>query len=426
MTELAVCITDGRRLLGRAAWLIRPEREMTPFVQRLTGIRPDEISAAPTFSELASEIASYLEGHVVVAHNVAFDHSYLQREFEACGTAYNDLWKKGRLCTVQLARRVWPGQASYSLGNICAALGIQVAQRHRAGGDAEAALALLHRAVAVKGVDYLHPMVRRRAVLLPSGISSESLPDYPGIYYFLDAQGRPIYIGKAIQLRKRIVSHFSRNGRGCAWLQRVAEIRTEPAGNELAALLLEYLAILKHKPEFNVQGRFPLQLHHLFVYRNRAGHAKLAIAEGKKPAQVLQTFRSRTAARDALLKWLEAHAVCPVFNHQSRQRCAKPDCYCRDSSATRDAIHAARMAYLVQAAAIGGKGRFMVSGTGRQQGEKSILLMEGEQPLAFGFAPEDVYPDANEIPDYLQSLPDAANLRAIVEPFLPKQSPESV
>lgn len=418
VTELAVCITDGKKLLDRMEWLIRPDGAISPFVQRLTGIRPEDVEDAPSFRELAPEIAARLEGHVFVAHNAAFDHTYLQREFEACGSGYKGLWKEGRLCTVQLARKVWPGQASYSLGNICAALGIAVEHRHRAGGDAEAALNLLHRAGEIKGPAFLQAMVRRRAVLLPAGIQADELPEHPGIYYFLDAQGRPLYIGKAINLRKRIVSHFSRNGKGGDWLQRVAEIRTEPAGNELAALLLEYLAILKHKPEYNVQGRFPLQLYHLFIYRNRAGQPKLAIARGKKPEQVLQTFRSRDAARDAYLKLLDLHGVCPVFNHQSRQRCAKPDCYCREMAEMRDAIHADRMALLVQGAAIADSGRFVVCGSGRNPGEQSILLMEGDQPLAFGFAPETTMPEAGEIPDYLQSLPDAANLRALVQPFL--------
>jgi DNA polymerase-3 subunit epsilon len=420
VTELALRITDGRQVLDRAEWLICPESEISPFVQRLTGIRMEDVAGAPVFSELADEIASRLEGHVLVAHNAAFDHTYLQREFENCGTGYKGLWKEGRLCTVQLARKVWPGQPSYSLGNICASLGIAVEHRHRAGGDAEAALELLHRAVAAKGDSFLQSMVRRRAVMLPAGISPDSLPEYPGIYYFLDAKGKPIYIGKAIHLRKRIVSHFSRQGRGGEWLQRVAEIRTEPAGNELAALLLEYLAILKHKPEYNVQGRFPLQLYHLFVYHNRAGNPKLAIARGKKPGRVLQTFRSRDAARDTYLKLLEDHAVCPVFNHQSRQRCAKPDCYCRENAAIRDATHADRMGLLVQAAAIGEAGRFSLFGSGRMPGEKSLLLMQGEQPLAFGFVPEAHFPEGEEIPDGLQSLPDAANLRALVAPFLRK------
>ena len=419
VTELAVCITDGQRLLARSEWLIRPDAAISPFVQRLTGIRSEDVEDAPSFRDLAPEIAARLEGHVFVAHNAAFDHTYLQREFEACGAAYKGLWNQGRLCTVQLARKVWPGQASYSLGNICAALGIAVEHRHRAGGDAEAALNLLHRAVELKGAAFLESMVKRRAVLLPAGIQAGDLPEHPGVYYFLDAKGRAIYIGKAINLRKRIVSHFSRNGKGGEWLQRVAEIRTEPAGNELAALLLEYLAILKHQPECNVQGRFPLQLYHLFIYHNRAGQPKLAIARGKKPEQVMQTYRSRDAARDAYLRLLETHAICPVFNHQSRQRCAKPDCYCKETPETRDALHADRMAILVQTAALRDVGRFWVSGAGRIPGEKSVLLMQGEQPLAFGFAPADADPPPEEIPDYLQALPDAANLRALVEPFLP-------
>lgn len=422
VTEVAVCISDGQRLLERREWLVRPDAEISPFVQRLTGIRPEDVADAPSFRQLAPEIAALLEGHVFAAHNAAFDHTYLQREFEACGDAYKALWNPGRLCTVQLARKVWPGQPSYSLGNICAALGIVVEHRHRAGGDAAAALNLLHRAAELKGPAFLASLVRRRAVMLPAGIQAADLPEYPGIYHFLDTRGRPIYIGKAINLRKRIVSHFSRNGRGGEWLQRVAEIRTEPAGNELAALLLEYLAILRHKPEYNVQGRFPLQLYHLFVYENRAGHPKLAIARGRKPGQVLQTFRSRDAARDTYLRLLETHAVCPVFNHQSRQRCIRPDCYCREPEAVRDAVHAERMALLVQAAGVRDTGRYWVSGSGRIPGEQSILLMEGEQPLAFGFAPDDALLPEGEIPEYLQSLPDAANLRALVQPFISQRS----
>lgn len=81
-----------------------------------------------------------------------------------------------------------------------------------------------------------------------------SLPDKPGVYQFIDAYGKVIYIGKAKNLKKRVTSYFSKNqsGKTTVMLRKAAEVRHIVVENESDALLLENNLIKKHQPRYNI------------------------------------------------------------------------------------------------------------------------------------------------------------------------------
>ncbi len=89
-----------------------------------------------------------------------------------------------------------------------------------------------------------------------SSLSEEvqHLPDHPGIYIFQDAQGRPLYVGKAKSLKKRVSSYFrgSANRRLAALMEEAASIDVVLTDTEAEALLIENQWIKKYGPRFNI------------------------------------------------------------------------------------------------------------------------------------------------------------------------------
>lgn len=139
ITEIAVVLYNGIEVTHVFQSLVNPEIDIPYRITRLTGIDNSMVENAPKFYMIARQVIELTAGKIFVAHNVNFDYKFIQEEYQRLGYDF----QRKKLCTVQLARRVFPGYPSYSLGNICNALGINIEARHRAAGDALATTKLL-------------------------------------------------------------------------------------------------------------------------------------------------------------------------------------------------------------------------------------------------------------------------------------------
>lgn len=139
ITEIAIYIHDGERIVDEFSTLINPEAYIPPFITQLTGITNAMVANSPKFFEVAKKIVQLTEGCLFVAHNAQFDYKFIQSEFKRLGYDY----QRQTLCTVKMSRKIIPGMGSYSLGNLCQNLGITINNRHRAAGDALATTQLL-------------------------------------------------------------------------------------------------------------------------------------------------------------------------------------------------------------------------------------------------------------------------------------------
>lgn len=146
--EVAAIAHDGLRELDRWNTLIRSTQPISPFIQRLTGIRPGMLKGAPTFADAGHRLASITKGRIMVAHNVRYDMTALQQEYARTGIDY----RPPTLCTERLARQLIPGITHYNLGSLCRHLGIERGHEHRAAHDAQATLNLLLRLIADHGL----------------------------------------------------------------------------------------------------------------------------------------------------------------------------------------------------------------------------------------------------------------------------------
>ncbi|HPF51413.1 MAG TPA: 3'-5' exonuclease [Draconibacterium sp.] len=138
ITEIAIYQHNGQQITDSFTTLINPEIDIPFFITELTGIDNLMVKDAPRFFEVAKKIVEMTQGRTFIAHNVSFDYKFIQQEFARLGYDY----KRKTMCTVQLSRKLLPGHKSYSLGKICAELGIDINGRHRAAGDALATVKL--------------------------------------------------------------------------------------------------------------------------------------------------------------------------------------------------------------------------------------------------------------------------------------------
>lgn len=138
ITEIAIYQHNGQEITGSYSTLINPEMDIPFFITRLTGINNEMVKDAPKFYQVAKKIIEMTAGRTFIAHNVSFDYKFIQEEYKRLGYEYN----QKTLCTVKMSRRLLPGHRSYSLGKICAELGIEINGRHRAAGDALATVKL--------------------------------------------------------------------------------------------------------------------------------------------------------------------------------------------------------------------------------------------------------------------------------------------
>lgn len=294
ITEIAILTHNGSQVTSRWQSLVNPEMYIPMHITALTGIDDEMVADAPTFADLANEVYHLLLGKIFVAHNVNFDYSFLRGQLAACGFS----WDAPKLCTVRLSRKLFPGMTSYSLGKLCNQLNISLIDRHRALGDADATAKLFTMLVEKDRANAVTEMVKKKAVeqRLPPNLSLadfDNLPESPGVYYFLNQKGKVIYVGKAINIRKRVTSHFSGNS-GTAkrqnFLREIYNISFELTGSELMALLLECVEIQRLWPIYNsALKRFEPKFG-LYHYVSVNGYSHLAVGKLPKQQKCLKTF----------------------------------------------------------------------------------------------------------------------------------------
>ncbi len=318
ITEIAIVNTDGHQILEQFSTLINPEQNIPSQITRLTGITNEMVSDAPKFYEVAKKIVEMTEGNIFVAHNVYFDFSFVKSEFSELG--YN--FQREKVCTVRLSRSVLPGHRSYSLGNLCEDLNIQIKDRHRALGDALATFELF-KILHNKGE--IPVQFEAKEITLPQFLKREAiekLPELPGIYYFYSSSGELLYIGKSKNIKKRVLTHMRadlKRRKDIELKNQIAHIETKVTGHELAALILEAHEIKSYRPPFNhalKKIKFPYGL-----YLHRGEIFEIRVTTLKNIPDCPYHFGSKKSAvarRDDLYKNFLGHEFESLFFKQAQ------------------------------------------------------------------------------------------------------------
>ena len=315
ITEIAIFISDGIRIVNEFHTLLNPHYPIPSFIESLTGISNEMVKYEKDFRQVAPALFELLSDKVFVAHNVNFDYSFVKHHLLQCGYFLN--CKK--LCTVRLARQIIPGLRGYGLDKICKHTGIEISSRHRAQGDAEATTKLFHFLLEKDGNGCLEKMLKANSKeqFLPPNVSAEEIkkvPTQPGVYYFYDKKGKAIYVGKAKNLSKRVNSHFSNNKpnkQKQEFLKKIYHVSWHVTATELMAFILESVEIKKLWPEQNrSQKRFE-QTFGLYSFEDNNGYLRLCIEKKRRNLKALYSFNMLTEGYSLLKKLVDEFSLCP-------------------------------------------------------------------------------------------------------------------
>ncbi len=320
ITEIAIVLHDGQKVIETYESLINPERSIPYNITQVTGINDKMVADAPKFYEIAKKIVQMTEGAIFVAHNVRFDYSFVQEEFRRLGFTY----VRKQLCTVKMSRKAFPELRSYSLGNLIQHFKIKVNDRHRAMADARATAELFEKILAKEGsheesANFINRGVKENN--LPNSISLErlhALPESCGVYYLHDKIGDVAYVGKSINIQKRIFEHFAdKTPKGDKLQQMVFDISFEETGSELVALLLENYEIKRLKPVVNKAQRRTHFPYCVYSFKDEQGfirfHAVKNVTAVRKKNTILQEFAKLNEAKSYLKVITKQFELCEKF-----------------------------------------------------------------------------------------------------------------
>ena len=312
VTEVAVIEVEGGEVKDEWSTLVNPECAIPAAIQALTGITNDMVAGAPTFGQFAQALHERLAGRVLVAHNARFDYGFLRQEFQRAGLQF----RARTLCTVKLSRRLYPEHARHNLDSLIARHGLECRARHRALGDADAVWQFLRLAAEERGEEVLAVAARQVAKQpsLPAHLDRamvDAIPEAPGVYLLYGENGTPLYVGKSVDMRSRVLAHFGDDLRSPREMQLAREVRRvewRRTAGELGALLREAALVKELLPVFNRQLRRPADLCGFAFDARRLRLVHDFDAQGI--AQVHGLFRTKRAALQALRGLADEHGLC--------------------------------------------------------------------------------------------------------------------
>ena len=204
--EIGIVKIRNKTIVSEYSTLVNPEQQMDKYVTKLTGITDNDLVDAPVFKLVAKEIVEFLGDSYFVAHNATFDYTYLRTELRKLGIEYT----ADQYCTIDMSRILYTDEPSYSLGKLCRSLNVEVANRHRALGDALTTANLFLKILKEENALEVLETTKRKghnALKEPTGnvkVGEEfvaDLPDEPGIYFLKDKKGKTLYIGRGESIK---------------------------------------------------------------------------------------------------------------------------------------------------------------------------------------------------------------------------------
>lgn len=429
LTEVCIVLLKGPVIVKKYTSLINPEKHIPAQITALTGINDELVANAPKFHEVAKEIEEITRNAIFVAHNVNFDYNVVRNEFKELGFDFN----RKKLCTVRLSRKLIPGLFSYSLGRLCDSINIPIINRHRAEGDTDATVILFQRLLSLDTDgqvirSFLH--AHSKQATLPPHLSAEQiyeLPESPGIYLFKDKKHKVIYAGKAINIKKRVLSHFyDKMTKEYQLGQETYYIDHETTGNELMALLLESEYIRKYYPKYNQAQKRPGVTYQIISYVNQRGIIQLAVGKTKAIRDSVGTFYSRGLAIEKLEQLCETFKLCPryctlqtnieICSHYRIKNC---EGICDGSEPVEEynlKVKEAIVSLERQTTS------FVIRDKGRHFEEEAFVLVKQGRYQGFGYIDTDVQiMDIEDYEPFLKLQPATYHTNKILSSYLRKQ-----
>lgn len=420
--EISIQVFDGENIVEQFETLINPDQNIPRYIQAFTGINNDMVQDAPRFEEVARDVYHLLQDKVFVAHNVNFDYSFIKNHLQFYGYTLNSK----KLCTVRLSRQIFPGLPSYSLGNLCHSLGIEVANRHRAGGDAEATVTLFKLLLKNDTREAIATSLKRNSKeqALPPNVPKEhfdQLPTTPGVYYFHDNKGAVVYVGKAKNIKARVNSHFSNNSDSRQkqnFMRNVYAISYQSTATELMAAILESTEIKRLWPPFNSAQKKPEDVFGIFVYQDQNGYMRLAIEKKRKNSNPIYTFHYKVDGHGVIRKLMTDFSLCPklCFMQTDNEKCQGIiDGYCHGACEKKESTDAYNDRVLQAIASLTKRPSYVVLDQGLTEEEISCIMVVKGSFFGMGYLPRDFENITEEaIKEYIKPYKENSYIRTLL------------
>lgn len=419
--EISVQVFDGENVIETFETLINPGQVIPKYIQAFTGITNEMVEDAPRFEDVAEKVYTILQGNVFVAHNVNFDYSFIKNHLEHCGYTLN----VKKLCTVRLARQIFPGFPSYSLGNLCHSLEIELVNRHRAGGDAGATVILFKKLLDNDTKKLIAVSLQRssKEQVLPPNVPPHhfrQLPATPGVYYFHDSKGKVIYVGKAKHIKKRVNSHFSNNSDSRQrqnFLRHTYAISFKQCATELMASILEAAEIKRLWPQFNQAQKNAEDVFGIYLYEDQNGYQRLVIDKKRRHSSPVCSFHYKVDVHNFLKKLISRFRLCPrlCYIQVDNEKCVGIlEDYCNGACEGNE--DASTYNQRVQQALESLKERpsYIVFDKGLEQNQLSCIMVESGSLVGMGYIPEALKDQKELVREYLQPLKENAVIRQLL------------
>lgn len=320
MTEVGLIVIENGEIIETWQSLINPERTVPAGITRLTGISDAMVKTAPKFAEIADELLRKLSGRVLVAHHARFDYGFLKREFERAGIKYNDK----PLCSVKFSRLLYPQYNRHGLDYIIRRFKLSIEKRHRAMDDAYMIYLFFVKSSQIHKEDDIESVCQQllNEHTLPSQIRRadvDRLPRSPGVYYFYDERDVLLYIGKSVNIKQRVLGHFSqdhKNHKDLKMSASIARIEFDRTVTDFGAQILESSQVKSLKPLYNSRLRRVRKLFRLITEQHPDGYVYPEIKQVKvdDSDHIVQDhyglFRSPKQAQNKLQKLADHFFLC--------------------------------------------------------------------------------------------------------------------
>jgi len=266
ITEIGAVKIRGGEVLGEFATLVDPGRSIPPNIVQLTGITTAMVRSAPRIEQVLPSFLEFAAGAVLVAHNAGFDVGFLR----AAASRAEVAWPRFTvLCTVKLARRVLGRDEAPSvrLSALAELFRVSTTPTHRALDDARATVDVLHALIERVGNQGVHSLTELRDYL--PAVTAEQrakrslaahLPRRPGVYLFRGPSDEVLYIGTAVDLRRRVRNYFTGSETRPRLREMVAlatRIDHVECAHALEAGVRELRLLAAHAPPYNRRSKFP-------------------------------------------------------------------------------------------------------------------------------------------------------------------------
>ena len=310
--EIGIVRTENGVIVKKYSTLLDPGRTVSAFITSINGITNEALVSAPPFEEVALEIAELLDGAVFVAHNVRFDYAFIKQEFKRVGMAF----KHPYACSVVLSRTLFPRYKKHNLDAIIERFGFTCESRHRAFDDAYVIYEFFEAIKKKHGEERLLETLAEQmgdGNLRVRKDALRDLPDTPGVYRFYNQAHEPIYIGKSVNIRTRVRSHFAESAEEHRLSEETVSVEVTETAGELSALLLESRSIKEDLPIYNRALRKKKKIIVAYERFTQNGYKTAELqseSEVDTDQKIVALFRSMSHAKETIREIAQDSRLC--------------------------------------------------------------------------------------------------------------------